>query len=876
MMIINDIWGRIAIESKYEPILNSKEFTSLKNKTQLGLNCNVNATHTRYQHSIGTYYLACKLIEICKSKFSDRLFIDEKDEQAIKCMALVHDIGHGCFSHVSEKHLEGTHEDRTERLLKDENTEIHKAIVSSFGKDVLERTIELLKLKEKIKTEGKAPYAKNLVFIISKLLSGGIDIDRIDYIFRDSRYALGEDNDFSSILDSIDLACIDGTLEIVFEKDAEFKLANFFNKRFEMYDTVYLSSQTRMLESIFGKFLEATGTTLTWDTTEIEMNNIFRENLESDDPVIKRYASLLVGRKIDSNIIIKECSTEKEFSYLKERLLAKVPILRDYEQLILSSSTKVSIYNKANKVFIDRGGLIQDISESSKILNSSLQKENYILAVDTYLLKLLLAKDKVPKEQIDSILDKIEKVMAPEIEQEKKYVFTDDINMSPEEAFSEVRSALGLTSPKIVNNIDTYYDYNSILESYRIAVRKRVSEGKVEWTVKRPLNDKTSISKRAEKNFATMEEVIRFLKTQWNIPIDSLSEVVTLKTQREKYNLEYADGFFEVVFDKTTPNYNGEDYEEDYMVECELKKGNSAGLFFIDNLIKNLSFIKECTSSKKERALSQIRNKNKQNTIDLNPPKSKAFYDKEIATFFVGNLELLEDLKALDEKKQEIKRLREKFGDLKTPLVVTITGTPRAGKTTCVENLTEFLRKAGLNVTELEEPAGIIYAGLKNREEKQRLLQDRIGFVEKQYEVGLNDINLALPKSDIIICDRGVLDPFVWYDMYYKLGMMDDARYYGFLSKLSEPKDYLECLYALYASSDTAMIRDYINSLSIEPRSTMNKENVERYNVSLLRMLPILEGTCDTTKLIDTTPLARMDASLEVANNILERVKKLY
>lgn len=105
-MIVNDVWGTIKIEPKYETIIESKEFIDLKNKTQLGLNCNPNAIHTRYQHSIGTYFLACKLIDICKNKFSEILNINKEDEEAIKCMALIHDIGHGCFSHVSEKFLE--------------------------------------------------------------------------------------------------------------------------------------------------------------------------------------------------------------------------------------------------------------------------------------------------------------------------------------------------------------------------------------------------------------------------------------------------------------------------------------------------------------------------------------------------------------------------------------------------------------------------------------------------------------------------------------------------------------------------------------------------------------------------------------------------
>ncbi len=874
-MTVNDIWGRIVIEKEYEDIINSKEFSSLKQKTQLGLNSNINATHTRYQHSIGTYYMACKLIEICKRKFSDILNIDKDDERAIKVMALVHDIGHGCFSHVSEKQLEGTHEDRTEKLLLDPTTEIHKAIVANFGKSVLEKTIYLLKLKEKVKASGTVEDSKNLVFVICKLLSGGIDIDRIDYIYRDSRYALGEENDFSSILDSIELECIEGTLEVVFDGDAEFKIANFLNKRFELYDTLYMNSSTRILEQIFDKFLKEAGIKLTWDTSEVEMNNIFRENLDSNNPILRRYSHLLSSRKIDSCFVIKEYDDETKFKHFRKRLFSRCQVLEKYPEVVFQDKSKVSVYNKTNKVFVNKQGIIQDISDSSKILNSSLQKEKYVIAIDTELLTILLKRDNIPEKDISDILKEITKVMAPEIEQEKKYVFTDDLAQSPEEAFAEIKNILGLSNPKIVQNQDVYYDHDRILESYRIAIRKRVCGGKVEWTVKRPIKDKTSLSKRDEKNFSSKEEVIDFLNSEWNIPIKSLEEAITLNTTREKYYLEKAGGIYEVVFDRTTPHFADRKYPEQYMIECELKEGNSSGLFVIDSLIKKLSFIKECNNSKKERALSLVEeDKNKE--IDINFDKEDVIYDKEVATFFIGNPKLLENLRYLDKKKDEIRKLREKFGDLKTPIVVTISGSPRAGKTTCVDNLTEFLRKADLRVSSLTEPAGMIYSTLKSRAEKRALLQDRVGFVDKQYEIGTSAIQSSLENSDVIICDRGAIDPFVWYDMYHALGIVDDERYHKFLENIKKAKNYIDCFYALYAESEVAIQRDYLNSLSIEERSTMSRENVERYNSALLRMLPIISANCDTMKLIDTSKADKMDVSIEVADRVMERIRRLY
>lgn len=317
---MKDIWGKIEIEPDFLKIINCKEFKDLKNKSQLGLNASINATHTRYQHSIGTYYLVCKLLDICDRKFKNTLVITEEDKKALKVMALVHDIGHGCFSHVSEKLLEGTHEERTLNLLSDNNSEIHQVLMSPpFGQNILDKVLELLSMKEKIKNQSELDISNNIMLIIGKLLSGGIDVDRIDYIFRDSINVLGEENDYSDILSSINLEFVDDSIEIAFDASAEYSIANFFNKRFELYDTVYCSVPTRILECIFAKLIEARNFPLTWDTTEIEMSNYIRELEHDPDFLISRYATLLSTRSLDDGIIYKEIGDASAFEFAKSK-----------------------------------------------------------------------------------------------------------------------------------------------------------------------------------------------------------------------------------------------------------------------------------------------------------------------------------------------------------------------------------------------------------------------------------------------------------------------------------------------------------------------------------------------------------------------------
>lgn len=250
-------------------------------------------------------------------------------------------------------------------------------------------------------------------------------------------------------------------------------------------------------------------------------------------------------------------------------------------------------------------------------------------------------------------------------------------------------------------------------------------------------------------------------------------------------------------------------------------------------------------------------------------------YEEKIQSFFVGSLSLFDRLKELDKKKQILRRVVNESAGLDRPMVITVSGTPRAGKTTCIDNLYEFLKKADLRTVRLEEPAGLVYQTLKNKEEKKELLKDRVGFVDRQYEIGSSAIGAHLKDADVILCDRGALDTFIWYDMYYQDGMMSDERYQAFLKRLQDSSEYYNYFCSLYVDPFTSMQRDYINSLSIEPRTTMNIGNVEKYNAALARMEGLFKPNLDGFSHIDTTDLERMDASILVVEDVMDRVQKL-
>jgi len=452
-MIIKDVWGNIEIEDEYQKIIECKEFKKLKNKNQLGLNTNRGGTHTRYEHSIGTYHLAKRLVSICKSKFSDTLVIKKEDEDAIKLTALLHDLGHGVYSHVSEKHLEGSHENRTIEIISDTKTEVNKTIRENFSKEVLNKIIYLINLKDNIKIENNNEEM-DLLFIVKKLLSGGIDIDRIDYIYRDSVHTKGEYNDFSSIIENIDLEFIDNSLEVVFSDKVLYTIANFFNKRFELYDTCYVETTTLLIEQVFARFLKETNTKITWDTTEIEMNEIIKNNLLNKDTCVRRYAEILSKKSIDEYFVIKEFSEKNSYDVFLKQLFETFPVLNDIKEVVLTSFANISIYNKNNKILINKDGIIKDISEVSKILNSDLKKENFVVSIDLVILKELLRKNDVEEQTVNKIIKEINEYFGTKIEKEKKYCFNEE-SVNPKDEFKLISSNLKLGESTYLENKDT-------------------------------------------------------------------------------------------------------------------------------------------------------------------------------------------------------------------------------------------------------------------------------------------------------------------------------------------------------------------------------------------------------------------------------------
>ncbi len=225
--IRDSIHGDLHLTDYELEILDTVEMQRLRRIKQLGFTNLIypGANHTRFEHSIGTLFLA--------SKLGSRLGLDEEIIELLRICGLLHDIGHSPFSHVSERALKHEHETVTKEIIKD--SAITDILNKKFDPELITNIID-----------GKTKYGK--------IISGDLDVDRMDYLIRDSYYtgvAYGV-IDTERLLYSLTYENDDLVLSSKGVQAAESTLL----ARYFMYPTVYQHHTTRIVNSMFRVSLE--------------------------------------------------------------------------------------------------------------------------------------------------------------------------------------------------------------------------------------------------------------------------------------------------------------------------------------------------------------------------------------------------------------------------------------------------------------------------------------------------------------------------------------------------------------------------------------------------------------------------------------------
>ncbi|MCE9543966.1 MAG: HD domain-containing protein [Planctomycetia bacterium] len=236
-------------------LINTKEFQRLRRIKQLGLSQLVfpGADHSRFAHSIGVMHLARRMLDRVSLLGPDR--VNQQQRAIVLAAALLHDIGHGPFSHAFEKITGDRHEKRTLEIITTEGTEVN-SVLTDFDPELPSHLKVFFDEDLEEDVRGGAVVPPHLTQIVSSQL----DADRFDYLLRDS-YATGAEYgrfDVEWMLQHID---VDGNKGRFFlHGKALLAAETYVFARYHMYRSVYYHKTTRaaevMLRLLFRRYKE--------------------------------------------------------------------------------------------------------------------------------------------------------------------------------------------------------------------------------------------------------------------------------------------------------------------------------------------------------------------------------------------------------------------------------------------------------------------------------------------------------------------------------------------------------------------------------------------------------------------------------------------
>jgi len=387
--IINDpVFGFIKIpRGLLYDIVQHPLMQRLNRINQLGLASVVypGARHTRFQHSLGAFHLMSEAVLSLQQKGN---FIFDSEAEAVEAAILMHDIGHGPFSHVLENTIiKGiTHEDISLLMMEQINHDLNLQ---------LNLAINIF----------KGDYPKNF---LHQLISSQLDMDRLDYLRRDSFYTGVTEGNIGSARIIKMLNVVDDSL--VVESKGIYSLENYLTTRRLMYWQVYLHKTavayekvlvntltrakdlTRAGHDVFAppslRYFLTNDVDTAWFNTHEEALQHYEELDDtdiwsamkvwkhSDDRILATLATDMLDRHIFKVEIHEEPVGEERIEEIAKDIAKNMGLdMTDARRYLMSINTiQKDMYNVEDDSIniLYKDGTVKDISEASELLNVQL------------------------------------------------------------------------------------------------------------------------------------------------------------------------------------------------------------------------------------------------------------------------------------------------------------------------------------------------------------------------------------------------------------------------------------------------------------------------------------------------------------------------
>ncbi len=379
--IINDpIYGFITIPNKLIfDLIEHPYFQRLRRITQMGLSNLVypGAHHTRFHHAVGCMHLMQKAISMLQNK---GIQISENEKNGVCIAILLHDIGHGPYSHALEHSIvDGVnHEAISLMFMKELNDEFNGA---------LDLAIEIFEGKYKRK-------------FLNQLVSSQLDIDRMDYLKRDSFYTGVAEGNISSerLIDMLNV--VDDRL--VVEEKGIYSVEKFIVGRRLMYWQVYLHKTgvvaEKMLVNLLARAKELARRGVVLHTSkalhfflykdidgDFDLNTLktfsrlddydilsaIKDWISHEDKILSKLSEMIINRKFLKVQLSNEAFKDEHVSLIRNTMEQEGWSQEDLKYFFIQDIVSNQAYSDSeNKIYLYyKNGQIIDIVEASDQLN---------------------------------------------------------------------------------------------------------------------------------------------------------------------------------------------------------------------------------------------------------------------------------------------------------------------------------------------------------------------------------------------------------------------------------------------------------------------------------------------------------------------------
>ncbi|MCI8272768.1 MAG: CYTH domain-containing protein [Clostridia bacterium] len=654
MLVQDPIYGEIEISWPFTEIILTKEMQRLGDITQNGFSYYdypglIN--NERLSHSVGAFYVMSQIIEHLEKELKRYdIFISKDEKDMALCSMLLHDIGHGPFSHTFEKITEYSHEKRTTDILLGD-TEVNHLLTSIYGETKLKRIASYI--AEIDEDKGKEDTKGSFTKLLKSLISHQLDADRLDYLVRDSYHAgLLSAISHKNLIQSLGISVNNNQeYELLVDRKGLTTIETVLIERFQRYRDVYFSRASEILEQVLLEILNRYKEVP--KSVDEKLPEAFKMvAMKPEDISLEDFLGMTDKQFMEAFETIKRSSTDHLLKYL-----ADMPkVLSDFEDLengsnsevlkqrlkrifpdrdfsdtlsILSIHSKTRLYKQEESLRINFGNVHKDLSEATPHL---IRTEEYLekdeLAFNPELLRIELGmtdKEFEPyREEIRNMINELNK--KPE-EFELKYIIDENQCITQENILEILlENGFNVVKTKSKENDDEYYDTKDlslITRGGSLRIRKLTQDGgqRYKATYKMPTTVGEVYSSREEIEIELDSNSIDELKEKMgekNIDVD-LGEILprpllNAVTQRRDIVLEKNGVQVCFSFDNTRyiNHVMQNEQAEDTMIEIEAlgNVGDRVMLNEINNILQSkFTGLKPNKQSKYERGVIKTREK---------------------------------------------------------------------------------------------------------------------------------------------------------------------------------------------------------------------------------------------------------------------------